>query len=271
VSGVDARLDRSMSRAPVIRSTFPDITGQLPRRSTAPTRGAIYSTTQNQPAEDAMNRHEHRIERLVDRLPDRLQTTIRWLRQPGFRWVRVAAGVLFIAGSFLSILPIFGIWMLPLGLLLLAEDIPALRRGRDRLLDWIERHRPHWLAGSNADSKTQAYMKGEEEVMKSFTDREKGFEAEFKHNQELRFRVTARRNRLFGLWVAAKLGIPSGEEAEAYAKTVVAADFEAPGDADIINKVRTDLEMKGISVSEAELRTELERAAVDARRQIAHS
>jgi len=107
--------------------------------------------------------------------------------------------------------------------------------------------------------------------MKSFTEREKGFEAAFKHNQELRFRVTARRNRRFGLWAAARLGLPAGEEAEAYAKAVVAADFEAPGDDDVINKVRADLEEKGIAVTEAELRSELERAAAEARRQIAQS
>ena len=105
--------------------------------------------------------------------------------------------------------------------------------------------------------------------MKSFTERGKGFEAEFKRNQELRFRVTARRNRLFGLWAAARLGLPAGEEAETYAKTVVAADFEAPGD--VINKVLADLEEKGIAATEAELRTEIERAAADARRQIAQS
>jgi hypothetical protein len=105
--------------------------------------------------------------------------------------------------------------------------------------------------------------------MKSFTEREKGFEAEFKRNQELRFRVTARRNRLFGLWAAARLGLPAGEEAETYAKTVVAADFEAPGDDDVINKVLADLEEKGIAATEAELRTELERAAAEASRQIA--
>ena len=107
--------------------------------------------------------------------------------------------------------------------------------------------------------------------MKSLTEREKGFEAEFMRNEELRFRVTARRSRLFGLWAAAQLGVPAGEEAETYAKTVVAADFEAPGDADIIEKVRTDLEQKGIAVTEADLRAELERAATEARRQIAQS
>ena len=103
-----------------------------------------------------MKHHEHRIERLIDRLPERLQKTIRWLRRPGLRWVRVVAAVLFIAGSFLSILPIFGIWMLPLGLMLLAEDIPPLRRVRDRFLDWVEQHRPHWFGGQDARSRTQA-------------------------------------------------------------------------------------------------------------------
>ena len=67
--------------------------------------------------------HEARIERLIGRLPEKLQTIIRRLRRPGLRWARVLAGLLFIAGAFLSILPVFGIWMLPLGLMLLAEDI----------------------------------------------------------------------------------------------------------------------------------------------------
>jgi len=107
--------------------------------------------------------------------------------------------------------------------------------------------------------------------MKGLTEREKRFEAEFKRNQELRFRVTARRNRLFGLWAAARLGLPAGEEADAYAKTVVAADFEAPGDADVIEKVRTDIDKAGVAVTERELRAELERAAAEARRQVAQS
>ena len=98
---------------------------------------------------------ERRIERLIDQLPERLQRSIRWLRRPALRWVRIPAGVLLIAGAFLSILPIFGIWMLPLGLMLLAEDIPPLRRVRDRFLDWVERHRPHWFGGQDARSRTQ--------------------------------------------------------------------------------------------------------------------
>ena len=107
--------------------------------------------------------------------------------------------------------------------------------------------------------------------MRSFSDREKGFEAEFKRNQELVFQVTARRNRLFGLWAAEQMGIPAGEAADAYAKTVVAADFEAPGDADVIEKVRSDLAGKGIALTEVKLRSELTRLAAEARRQIAQS
>src|SRR4051794_41004175 len=107
--------------------------------------------------------------------------------------------------------------------------------------------------------------------MKSLSDREKGFEAEFKRNQELMFRVTARRNRLFGLWAAEKMGVPSGEAADAYAKTVVAADLEAPGDSDVVQKVRGDLAEKGVKITEAELRAELARFAAEARRQVSQS
>ena len=86
--------------------------------------------------------HEHRVERLIDRLPERLRTTVRWLRRPSSRWVRAPAGLLLVGASLLSILPFFGLWMLPLGLMLLAEDVPPLRRARERLLAWIERRRP---------------------------------------------------------------------------------------------------------------------------------
>jgi hypothetical protein len=89
--------------------------------------------------------HEHRLERLTDRLPRGLQTTVRWLRKPSSRWVRIPTGFLLIVGGVLSILPLLGLWMLPLGFLLLAEDVPPLATRRDRALDWIERHRPHWL------------------------------------------------------------------------------------------------------------------------------
>jgi hypothetical protein len=106
------------------------------------------------PTDTTSRCHDLRIERLIDRLPNSVRSTIRWLRRPSSRRVRVPAGVLLIGGSFLSILPFFGLWMLPLGLMLLAEDVPPLRRARDRILDHLERHRPHWFTGSNAESRT---------------------------------------------------------------------------------------------------------------------
>jgi hypothetical protein len=88
---------------------------------------------------------EWRLELLVRRLPQRFQTVVRWLRRPAARWVRIPAGLLLIVASLFSILPIFGLWMLPLGLVLLAEDVPPVRRAIDRVLAWIEQRRPHWM------------------------------------------------------------------------------------------------------------------------------
>src|SRR3954451_12480183 len=98
---------------------------------------------------DVVDRHasdDHRLERLIRRLPEQRQESARWLRSPAARWVRVPLGLLFILGSFVFIPPAFGLWMLPVGLLLLAEDVPALRRLRTRILDWIKRRRPHWFS-----------------------------------------------------------------------------------------------------------------------------
>jgi hypothetical protein len=104
--------------------------------------------------------------------------------------------------------------------------------------------------------------------MRGFDERQKGFEAEFARHQDVAFRIIARRNRLFGLWAADRLGVPAGDAAEAYARTVVAADFQAPGDDDVIEKVRTDLAAKQIDISEATVRAELARAAMEARKQL---
>jgi len=104
--------------------------------------------------------------------------------------------------------------------------------------------------------------------MNSLGDRQKGFEAQFQRDQELSFRVTARRNKLFGLWAAEKLGLAAGEPADAYARAVIDSDFERPGDGDVIEKVQGDLAAKGITLTEAELRIELTRAAAEARRQL---
>jgi hypothetical protein len=91
------------------------------------------------------NAREWRIELLIRRLPQRIQTAFRWLRQPSARWVRIPAGLLLILGGVFSILPVLGLWMLPLGLVLLAEDIAPLRRATDRALAWIACRRPHWM------------------------------------------------------------------------------------------------------------------------------
>jgi hypothetical protein len=111
-------------------------------------RIAVIGPTASRAGDDAARHRERRLERLIDRLPRRVQATIRWLRRPSSRRLRIPAGVLLIGGGLLSILPLFGLWMLPLGLVLLAEDVPSLRRARDRLLDWIERRRPRWLQGA---------------------------------------------------------------------------------------------------------------------------
>jgi hypothetical protein len=96
-------------------------------------------------AADRYAHDDHRLERLIRRLPEHRQGPVRWLRSPAARWVRLPLGVLCILGSLLFILPMFGLWMLPVGLLILAEDVPMLRRMRTRVLDWIERRRPHWF------------------------------------------------------------------------------------------------------------------------------
>src|ERR1700728_3943481 len=89
---------------------------------------------------------ERRLRRLLRRLPSRMQAITRWLRKPASRWARIPAGLLLIIGGSLPTLPVFGLWMLPLGVMLLADDIPPLRRFRDRVLDWLEQRRPRWFA-----------------------------------------------------------------------------------------------------------------------------
>ena len=94
--------------------------------------------------------------------------------------------------------------------------------------------------------------------MTNFKDREKGFEAKFKKDQELQFKVMARRNKLLGLWAAGKLGMDA-EAAAAYAKEVVVADFDEPGDKDVLRKIVKDFSNKGIDASEHGVRREMDR------------
>ena len=89
--------------------------------------------------------------------------------------------------------------------------------------------------------------------MTTFDKREEGFEKKFAHDEELRFRATARRNKLLGLWAAQKLG-KTGAEADAYAKSVVMADFEEIGDDDVVRKVLADFEAGNFPQSEHQVR-----------------
>lgn len=82
--------------------------------------------------------------------------------------------------------------------------------------------------------------------MTTFDKREEGFEKKFAHDEDLRFKANARRNKLLGVWAAEKLGL-TGADAETYAKAVVVADFDEAGDEDVFRKVRADLDAKGKS------------------------
>ena len=89
--------------------------------------------------------------------------------------------------------------------------------------------------------------------MTTFDKREEGFEKKFAHDEELRFKANARRNKLLGLWAAEKLGL-AADAANAYAKEVVMADFEEAGDNDVLHKVLKDLAAKGVASSEQDIR-----------------
>lgn len=92
--------------------------------------------------------------------------------------------------------------------------------------------------------------------MSSFKDREKAFEGKFAHDQELKFKATARRNKLLGIWAAEQLGIV-GDAAEGYVAEVIKSDLDEPGDEDVFRKVWADFEAKSLDVSEHQLRRQL--------------
>lgn len=92
--------------------------------------------------------------------------------------------------------------------------------------------------------------------MTTFDKREDAFEKQFAHDEELKFKAEARRNKLLGLWAAEKLG-KSGADADAYAKEVVAADFEEAGDADVLRKVMADFAAKNVAVTEQAIRAKM--------------
>ena len=102
----------------------------------------------------------------------------------------------------------------------------------------------------------------------SFDKREEGFEKKFAHDEELRFKAMARRNKLLGLWAAGLLG-KTGDEADAYAKEVVMADFEEPGEEDVFRRVMKDLTGKG--VTEQQIRAKMNEFLAQAVEQISKS
>ena len=103
--------------------------------------------------------------------------------------------------------------------------------------------------------------------MTTFNDREKSFEKKFEKDQELQFKVNARRNKLLGLWAAGLMG-KSGADAEAYAKEVVMADFEKPGDSDVMDKLVKDLAAAGKPTEEHTIRKQSERLVEEAKKQV---
>jgi hypothetical protein len=104
--------------------------------------------------------------------------------------------------------------------------------------------------------------------MATFNDREKAFEDKYKHDQDLQFRTEVRRNKLLGQWIARELLGLEGDAVDSYAKEVVASDLDEPGPDDVIRKIMSDLEAKGVDYSEHRLRHRLEEMMAEAKRQI---
>ena len=92
--------------------------------------------------------------------------------------------------------------------------------------------------------------------MTTFEERQKGFERKFALDEELKFKATARRNRLLGLWAAGEMGI-AGDAAQAYAREVVKADLAEPGEEDVFRKIRADFDAKGVQQSDHQIRRQM--------------
>ena len=106
--------------------------------------------------------------------------------------------------------------------------------------------------------------------MSTMKDREQGFERKFAFDEELRFKATARRNKMLGLWAAEKLG-KSGDDAEAYAKEVINSDFEEAGDHDVFRKIRKDFDAAGVEQSDHQIQRTMEELLAQAIEQIKNS
>ncbi|MET7245217.1 hypothetical protein ABZT49_17835 [Methylobacterium sp. EM32] len=110
-------------------TTRPTVPTAMPNPPGSPNQG---------PAKPLAQAWDDRIARLLDLLPKRVGDAIAWLRAPSRRWVRIPAALVLILGGFLAVLPVFGLWMLPLGLALLSEDLPGMKPGLERSARWLE-------------------------------------------------------------------------------------------------------------------------------------
>ena len=99
--------------------------------------------------------------------------------------------------------------------------------------------------------------------MTTFDKRKDAYESKFVRDEELRFKATARRNKLLGLWTAGRMG-RSGDEAESYAREVIRSDMQEAGDEDVLRKVRGDLDAAGVTTSDAELRRKMDELMAEA-------
>ncbi|MFT8418341.1 MAG: hypothetical protein ABF636_05845 [Acetobacter sp.] len=102
---------------------------------------------------------QRRMALLLVRLPDKTRGWLFWLREPEQKWLRLPAGTLLIVGGLFSFLPVLGLWMLPLGVALLAEDFALCRKACAQMLDWTTRRKPHWLGIKPDETEEDAYLR----------------------------------------------------------------------------------------------------------------
>jgi hypothetical protein len=121
--------------------------------------------------------------------------------------------------------------------------------------------------GSGPKPQGRESQQGSGAGMTNFQDRENTFEKKFKHDKELEFKAIARRNKLLGRWAAEQMGL-SGTAVEDYAKSVVLADFDNPGEDDVLQKLMDDFKSKGVAVSELQVRKQMTDLLDTARKQL---
>lgn len=102
---------------------------------------------------------ERRTQMITAKLPSKMRRGIQWLRKPEQKWVRLPSGLLLILGGLLSFLPVLGVWMLPLGILLLAEDIPLFQSLSGKMLGWIAQRKPSWLGIAENETEEEAFLR----------------------------------------------------------------------------------------------------------------